>query len=384
MFKEVLKTTGSAKLAALSKIDDTAKTVLIYAYNDQKYYISGQAMLSDAKATRGTETLYTTPWTELLTDLNERVITGGLAKERVKAFIRTLNHEHALIFTGILDKNLRLGIGKKSIDTVFPGLIDHWPGVMLAKVFSDSMFYPELMWSIKYDGLRGYYKDGNFYTRTGKLIKGISHLVTELPETLQAQELDGELTIPTKLFNEASGAIRSDADTPDAVYNIFDIPSLADKSFSDRYAYLRGIVFDKPHVKLVKHVTKASLQDVYTTFEKVLNAGYEGLMAKSPTHRYTRKRSSDWLKLKVTDNFGLCEVLATFPGTGLCKGIGGIVVRNEFGVEVKVGSGFSDYSRIQFQEHPEYIVGKTISINYHELTPDKSFRCPRIAKSEGL
>ena len=63
-------------------------------------------------------------------------------------------------------------------------------------------------------------------------------------------------------------------------------------------------------------------------------------------------------------------------GTGKHSGKLGSVVVCFNGVEVNVGSGFSDELREKIWSHREKFVGRMIEVRYQEVTPDGSLRFP--------
>jgi len=98
--------------------------------------------------------------------------------------------------------------------------------------------------------------------------------------------------------------------------------------------------------------------------------GYEGLVLKYPEHKYTFKRSKDWIKVKEVKHADL-RVVDIREGTGKYKGmIGGLVCVGEVEghrVRVAVGSGLSDIQRslddIEF-------IQETVEVLYNTVIQD--------------
>ena len=63
-------------------------------------------------------------------------------------------------------------------------------------------------------------------------------------------------------------------------------------------------------------------------------------------------------------------------GTGRNKGRLGAIVVKYSGVEVKVGSGFSDELRSMIWDDPTNFIGRVVEVRYQEVTPDGSLRFP--------
>jgi DNA ligase-1 len=166
------------------------------------------------------------------------------------------------------------------------------------------------------------------------------------------------------------------------VYHIFDLPKHPG-TFEERWGEMQkmqsALSPDIP-IKFVKHVRVFDLAKVHQQFEKVLALGYEGLVLKTPEHRYQTRRSYDWLKVKNTREEDL-PIVDVFEGTGRLEGsLGGIIVERRNGVRVRVGSGFSDELRTRIWNDPNGYIGKTAEVLYHEETPDGSLRHPRLGK----
>ena len=129
------------------------------------------------------------------------------------------------------------------------------------------------------------------------------------------------------------------------------------------------------HIKPVKHVSIKSLDHISSTFDKAIDAGYEGLVIKTNNHKYQTKRSWDWMKLKIQNDEDL-PVTGMFEGTGKYAGmLGGLIVTRANGVDVRVGSGFSDAERLSIWDDCD-TQSKIIEVAYHEETPDGSLRHP--------
>ena len=81
------------------------------------------------------------------------------------------------------------------------------------------------------------------------------------------------------------------------------------------------------------------------------------------------------MKLKAFSDVDL-PIVSLIEGTGKHEGKLGSVVVNYEGVEVQVGSGWSDELREQIWADPKNFVGRVIEVRYQEVTPDGSLRFP--------
>jgi len=362
------------------------KDLLHYAYNPfLKYHINKLPWTGKGEATVAGS------WralTAVLLDLSEGTNSKN-QQAKAKVAIESLRPEEAELFKCILTKDLKAGISAVTINKVFPGLIPV-SDAMKAKLFEVKRFQPGMLGSVKLDGLRCLYVDEQLYTRNGKKILGVEHIIKELLAKGIHSDLDGEILIPETRFDKTSGSLRSFDNSPDAKFFVFGALDV-ERPFTEVYRELEeqakanywSMSVSKPTtITLVKHVPFYTLDKVKKQYATALNAGFEGLVLKTPDHFYQPgKRSSDWLKLKPTLSKDL-RIVGFFQGEGRLKGtLGGVIIwhnSKECGcVDVRVGSGFTDALRDEIWNNQSEFLGKTIEVKYQEETEDGSLRHPR-------
>jgi len=81
------------------------------------------------------------------------------------------------------------------------------------------------------------------------------------------------------------------------------------------------------------------------------------------------------MKLKAFHDVDL-PIDSLLEGTGKHEGKLGSVVVNFNGVDVQVGSGFSDELRTSIWNDQASHIGRMIEVRYQEVTPDGSLRFP--------
>jgi len=296
-----------------------------------------------------------------------------------KAFQDTLSYESATLFNQIINRTLRLGLNIKSINSVWPDFLFSFE-VMLASQYAKAkhkLIYPCYS-SPKIDGVRALYADGVFYSRTGHVYRGLDHIKQALDTSFGNVEVDGELIVPGLSFQKSCGLLRRAEDTPTAVYNIFDMPSISDTLSHRLFVLHRAFVTieQRSCIQLVPHNLVDTYAEVNRLYDAYRQQGYEGSVLKNAKAKYQKKRSMDWIKLKNLQSITL-RVVDTLPGKGKYTDVvGKLVAELPNGDIVKVGSGLTDYDR-HFFNSKESIIGKLIEVEYHELTPDKSLREPR-------
>lgn len=330
------------------------------------------------------EGLFDSSTASLLAGLSSGQYSGNDAKRRVKQALENLTFKSGQLLLRILNKDLRMGLGSRSINTVFPGLIPSFP-IQLAKLYEHKRVKYPVYVSPKLDGLRAIYKDGEFYSRRGHKFSGLDKLATALTSILPyGYQLDGELMVEGKHFNEISGDIRAFRDTDNAVYHVFDRPN-SYFSFKHRIDELRDLLNDHTlsihkEIKLVPHYLINEPDELNEYVQYFYDQGYEGTMVKDPDGLYLDRRTYDWMKIKQTLTFD-CPVIGTFQGKGKYVGmVGGLIVSFN-GVPVRVGSGLSDAQRRLWTAHEwESAVAE---VACQEVTPDGSLRHPRLITLRG-
>ena len=248
---------------------------------------------------------------------------------------------------------------------------------MLAKPLDERKLSFPCLVSPKLDGIRAQYYKGEFYTRNKKVIKGLSHLKAILADLQEEYHLDGELLIPGLPFQKSSGRIRSFAETPDAVFHVFDLPYM-ERPQEARLSSLSRVLssITSSHVKLVTHIRVNQVLDISMAYTEYREAGYEGAMVKQLHGMYSGKRSDAWMKMKEIETYDV-QCIGFFEGQGRLTGsLGGLIVELD-GVQVRVGGGFSDFERDEIWRNQETYLDCVCEIVGQELTPGGSLRHPR-------
>jgi len=245
---------------------------------------------------------------------------------------------------------------------------------MLLKTFNPTKIKFPCIISPKLDGVRGFYRDGEFVSRNDKEIIGLTHIKEQLKGI--PHDLDGELMVPGQIFDNASGLLRNHQEVPEAEYHIFDIPNLEGYGIIERFGKLGNLkaqLEDKPNIKFVKHTMCRGMKTLMAFYHKCIAEGYEGIVIKSKEHLYRNARSWDWQRL-VPIHSEDCECTGIFPGKGKHLGrAGGIFI--EFGGHtVKVGTGFSDAEREDMMINDP--TGQIAETQYKEKTKAGSMRHP--------
>ena len=365
VIEAVTRASGHAKLRLLRDYPGLAPFVEAAYDPYTKYYMTSTASGS------GDCQFDSSTW-NMLDLLHKRVISGSHGHAMLDSVITGMTYKSAEILKRILNKDLRMGMGAKSINKVYPRLIPTHD-VMLAKIFDKRRVKFPCFGSPKIDGVRAIYRDGRFYSRNGHIYEGLEVLQEQLKDI--KEPIDGELTVPGKTFQEGSGLIRRSTSTPTAMFNMFELPSL-DMTFRERLISLEDLNLFGDNVVWVPHRLLYDMDQIMDYYHTCRDVGYEGVVIKPLDYEYKGTRSYNWMKMKniISDDL---VVTGVFEGEGKYVGqLGGIVV-DFHGTSVRVGGGFSDSQRCNLWGIPESVIGRVAEVLYMEVTDGGSLRHPR-------
>jgi DNA ligase-1 len=252
-----------------------------------------------------------------------------------------------------------------------------YQNIMLAKVYKEE--HPkDYAVSEKLDGVRAIWdgKRRTFLTRQGKVINAPAWFTSALGSV----DFDGELFAGRGRFDYVSGAIRrivpNDTEWKDIEFHVFDIPNHPDRfvDVSDDIDYYIDDM-NAPHIKAVKQWFIEGNQALDGFFDNVVREGGEGLMLRKWISFNQDGRSSDLLKYKPHRD-AEAVIIGHTEGKGKYTGLlGALIVQMPDGTQFNVGSGLTDYMRM----NPPAI-GTTITYNYMELTKAGVPRQPTLAR----
>lgn len=145
----------------------------------------------------------------------------------------------------------------------------------------------------KLDGIRCLMINGKAVSRTFKPIPN-DFIRRTLELACNSMELDGEILVRNRTFNELSGDVRRSDRKPDFYYAVFDYVSpqrgLAEP-YEARMQMLRAILLPNCCKKILPVEVK-DLKELQAFEEKCIADGYEGAMVRTPGSPYKCGRSS--------------------------------------------------------------------------------------------
>jgi DNA ligase-1 len=324
---------------------------------------------------------------------------AGVKKDTINLLgeLCSVDKETHEVFTRIVTKDLRCSVGLITWIKYIPDLTIH--SVMLCIDDLDKFLeyvdndYSKIMDSIKKDGVRVWAicKNDNvtYKSRNGKEYKNFSVFDDELLDI--AHEInkkkniqypiifDGEVTSKDNKFDSLTAKFKKkDYDNKENIFKfaVFDLVDTAKKyKFIDRYDLLNEFLEtdSSKRISLLEHRCNSykSRLDIIEHMDRVIADGDEGLVLKYKDGYYEPKRSKNWCKIKRFNTLDL-PVVDIEMGKGKYKGKLGALIVDHNGVNITVGSGYSDELRETFLTTPPTM----IEVKYQEITKDGSLRFP--------
>lgn len=241
----------------------------------------------------------------------------------------------------------------------------------------------------KLDGIRCIVTAEGAWSRTGKPILAIPHILAALAPLFEADPhlvLDGELYNHDLKddFNSITSIVRkvkpTEADIEKSArlmqYHVYDCPS-ADGDFADRIQYLH-ILFgdgDEGSIRIVETWKVEDAEGMDRHYGRWLEEGYEGQMVRLPGD-YQQKRSNFLLKRKEFEDAEF-EIVSIEEGNGNWAGYAKrMTVLLEDGTTNDSGMrGTQEYLKDVLENAGDY-VGKQATIRFQGRTPDGKLRFP--------
>ena len=397
--------TEAEKFEKENKIENLLKKMFHYVYDyDKQYYVTSANVLKKDLSQKGlfVGKKYAMLW-DLLDDLSNRVITGHNAIMAVQQFLKE-EPQFQEIILAILDKDLKCGLSEVTINKVCGNTIKTYD-VALASKFDSKKHILNSDWVIerKLDGVRCNVinRDGviKCYSRQGKEITTLGKLVDELQGHLPNNTvLDGEICLVDDKGLESFQGImkeikRKDHTIENPLLLCFDMLTLEEFEakkgtlhYTARMEKLKewyNLQNWNTQNKVAKHLSIVNYEFYSPKIleewnERVKEYHWEGLMFRKDIG-YEGKRTNNLLKYKMF-NDAEYKVLAVEEGDaqelvdGVMKKIkcvGNLVIEHK-GNKVGVGTGLSLAQRKRWYEHPEEIVGKTITVKFFSEVQDQN------------
>ena len=142
----------------------------------------------------------------------------------------------------------------------------------------------------------------------------------------------------------------------------------------DNLVYL----FEGTEIKVIHQQLCPSIEAAMQWTKEIWKNGGEGSVLCNPNGVFMGgKRNAEKVRIKQGESHDLM-VTGIFEGTGKYTGmLGGILCRFRDGIELRVGTGFSDSERRKFFDRPELIIGLIVQIDAMRGSSKGKLREPR-------
>lgn len=320
----------------------------------------------------------------LETQFATRNWSGNLAHEMLEELLLSLSADDAEVLRRVIDRDLKINIGKTQINKVFKNLIVDLP-YMRCGVYSDKtskkISFPAILQE-KADGtFRSVVVQGTsvkFFSRSGEesFFPNLASLFGNLSDGVYMGEL---LVKGITDRADGNGQINSDNPPHDKIYiQLWDYIKLeewsagkSDVRYIDRLKELKyELPSDDTFIQLIPTFVVKSIQEALQKTSEFMSEGKEGAILKDCDTPFKDGTSATQLKLK------LC-IDASVRITGFTEGskgtkreayFGAITFENDEGTIKGQTSGFSDAQLKDFNSRREELIGKIIDVQFNDLT----------------
>lgn len=419
--------------------DDTeVARVVKLALDPMVTFNVGKKVLAEFESREaGTEHLSVMVAENFLERMANRELTGNTLKSTLSEIRDRYCEASWEMLRRVLLKDLRIGAGEKLFNDIQEKFIKVFAVNLAHKYESKRVKSLPVAVEIKHDGVRVVTvidlarESVRFFSRTGKEFTSFNHLIKpalDLGYTAMGLKsnavivMDGEVVSGS--FNKTVSEVRrKDAEATDAILIVFEVLS-GDEFFSGCtkplsrrrrraeafFAKAKDTTIDQ--IRLIEQQLAHSLEEIDEMYEDARYEGHEGIIVKPLDGVYQNKRTYGYMKVKAEESEDLIitDIYQGEYDTKYKDMAGGVIVKRDNNVEVRVGGGWTDEQRAQIwadfkqipvayqttepdeetgrlkivekiaEPRPGNVIGRIIEVLYHEETPDGSLRHPRFAR----
>jgi len=386
---------GSEKLAILRDNLNNDDLAQVFRYGLDPHKVYGIKKIPDYKPLKKKKGLLEfRSAIKLLDMLDSRIVTGNKAIIKLTIVLEALTDKQAEVLCMIIKGDFKCGVSTTTVNKVWPNLIPTFDVMKCIKSSAsawENMTYPCYVQN-KEDGARSVMVvDENsiqLLSSSGKTID-IGHLFTDMVNVNPSMKTiyDGELRVIDKdnggylsrkkgngIINKCIKKTASTDEMNNVVFICFDVAPYDDflqgywgYSTEYRYQFLaRNLSKGSNQVVLVENHIAHSYDEVVDYFNNALSRGEEGVIVKSLTGMFQRKRVNHQIKLKAENTADLI-ITDIVEGDGKYMGkLGAFMLESSDGLlKVSCGSGFSDAQREEY--YSQEMIGKVAETKYNEV-----------------
>ena len=310
-----------------------------------------------------------------------RVITGNQAINQLTNTLESLQKTDAKIVEGIINRDLRINMGRSNINKVFKKLIVKPPYQRCSLMDKISRItYPAIV-EAKLDGTyRSVIKDGenvSVISRSGeesyfpKFAKKFrDHVDGVYIGELLIRSLPG-----SKNRAKANGLINSDQEQDDMYIVLWDYLTLdeyaaakSSRPYKERFDASKK---SSDGIESVEYKIVYNFQEAKDFYKAIIKAGGEGAVLKNMNAPFKDGTSQENIKMKE-------EAVAEFIVTGFQEGnnrlensLGALFYRSSDGLVEGKMSGFSDKKRLDVWQNQDKYIDTIVSVKYNGVSKSK-------------
>jgi hypothetical protein len=331
---------------------------------------------------------------DLLENLSKRLFTGNAAKEQVENVLSRLSDDDADVFIKIINRDLRIAIGKTQINKVFKNLITK-PAYMRCDVYS-----PKTAKNIPLPSVIQLKADGTY--REFNVLNGVvtarsrSGENSEFPIIFDEMKnykdgiYTGELILrDSKTRQIGNGLINSSNPPHDSIiaqlwdwvpHEEYEKARAKDKKnpctllYKERFKILTETVKESNNVELIESHEVNTIAEALKYVCDWMNMGFEGGVLKAWDMPFKDGTSNKQLKIKL-------KIDAEVRITGFTEGSGknadyfGAITfeTDDKQIKGKVGvSSMTEDLRDWFHTHRTEVTGKIMTVQFNDITEGRN------------
>jgi len=332
----------------------------------------------------------------IVENLCSRVLTGHNALQFASNMINNLKEEDSDILKKIINRDLRINIGKTQINKIWKDLITK-PCYMRCGVYSDKtakhINFPSILQK-KSDGtFREFHIHNNHVTSRSRSGESYDYpIIFEIMSNYPDGVYVGELTI-NGISDRAKGNGLINSDNPpmdDIIVELWDYITLSEyaqagkkdrknpciTTYETRWGNLKKIISGSEckNIQLIDSCIVNNIQEALQKTSKYMNDGFEGAVLKDLNCVFKDGTSNQTLKLKIVFSIEVRVI-------GFLEGKVGTKRENTFGsliystddklIQGRV-SGFNDSMLNIINKDRENFIGKIMEINGNDITKSEN------------
>jgi len=330
-----------------------------------------------------------------LEKLASRELTGNAAREKIEQVMLNMWSEEARVLYGILNRDLRINMGRSNINKVFPGLIVK-PVYMRCGLFNEKTrkkINPEgAIVQLKADGTyrQATVENGEvtFISRSGEQYE-YPVLAGQMRDFPNGHYI-GELTVWEKgrplIRAIGNGMINSDNPPHDDImFELWDYVTLEEYTgaankvkgtteYQDRLATLSWTIGNhasaQSNVRLIETRKVNSFAEALMWCAEWMNQGLEGAILKDSSAIFRDGTSPQQLKLKleIDVDVRITGFKEGTPGTRREATFGAMTFETDEGMIRGRMSGFTDAQLEDFNGRREELIGRIMTVTCNDIT----------------